>query len=92
MGTKTTQSGCWKNSEKLEAVLKTVDLLKGVSPSSCNLAKRVMNPKIACGASKVRLFVRVQGMRFPEQRYLPARALHGRRVGGVASLFQCPVT
>jgi hypothetical protein len=29
LGTKTTQSGCWKKSEKLEAVSKTVDLLKG---------------------------------------------------------------
>ena len=33
-------------------------------------------------------FVRFQGVRSPVERYLPARALHGRRVGGVASLFQ----
>jgi len=35
------------------------------------------------------IFVRVQGVRFSEKRYLPARASHGRRVGGLASLFQC---
>jgi len=36
--------------------VKNCKLFEGVSPSSCNLARRVLNPKIACGASKIRLF------------------------------------
>jgi len=36
--------------------VKNCKLFEGVSPSSCNLARRVMNPKIACGANKIRLF------------------------------------
>jgi len=36
--------------------VKNCKLFEGVIPSSCNLARRVMNPKIACGASKFRLF------------------------------------
>ena len=39
-----------------ESGVKNCKLFEGVSPSSCNLARRVMNPKIACGASKNRLF------------------------------------
>ena len=36
--------------------VKNSKLFEGVSPSSCNLARRVMNPKIVCGASKIELF------------------------------------
>jgi len=36
--------------------VKNYKLFEGVSPSSCNLARRVMNPKISCRASKIRLF------------------------------------
>jgi len=39
-----------------ESGVKNCKLFEGVSPSSCNLARQVMNPKIACGASKIRLF------------------------------------
>jgi len=49
-----------------ESGVKNCKLFEGVSPSSCNLARRVMNPKIACGASK-RLFT--------SSSYFPVRIL-----------------
>ena len=39
-------------------------LFEGVSPSSCNLARRVMNPKIAWGARKIRLFTRSSKIKY----------------------------
>jgi len=36
--------------------VKNCTLFEGVRPDSCNLARRVMNPKIAWGTSKIRLF------------------------------------
>jgi hypothetical protein len=45
----------WRKIHDVSGV-KNCKLFEGVSPSSCNLARRVMNPKIASGASKNRLF------------------------------------
>ncbi len=39
-----------------ESGVKNYKLFEGVSPSYYNLARRVMNPKIAWGGSKIRLF------------------------------------
>jgi len=45
----------WKKIHDVSGV-KNCKLFAGVSPSFCNLIRRVMNPKIAWGASKIRLF------------------------------------
>ena len=42
-----------------EPGVKNCKLFEGFSPSSCNLARRIMNPKMACGGSKIRLFARL---------------------------------
>jgi hypothetical protein len=39
-----------------ESGVKNCKLFEELATSSCNLARRVMNPKIACGANKIRLF------------------------------------
>jgi len=45
----------WRKMHDASGV-KNCKLFEGVRPSSCNLARRVMNPKIDWGASKIRLF------------------------------------
>jgi len=50
-----------------EPGVKNCKLFEGVTPSSCNLARGIMNPKIAFGANKIRLFTN-SSLLFPKTK------------------------